>query len=46
MIRECFVDVDLVTFLEVFCKATGEVANHGASLFDGKTGGGAADVHF
>ena len=29
MIRECLVDVGLVAFLGVFCKATEEVANHG-----------------
>ena len=32
MIRECFVDVDLVTFLGVFCKATGKVTNRGQFL--------------
>ena len=38
MIRECFVDVDLVAVLGVFCKATGEVANHGHFLTGRRTG--------
>ena len=38
MIRECFVDVDLVAFLGVFCKATGEVANHGHFLMGRRAG--------
>ena len=38
MIRECLVDVDLVVFLGVFCKATGEVANHGHFLTGRRAG--------
>ena len=38
MIRECFVDVDLVAFLGVFCKAAVEVANHGHFLTGRRTG--------
>ena len=38
MIRECFVDVDLVAFLGVFCKATGEVATHGHFLTGRRAG--------
>ena len=38
MIRECVVDVDLVVFLGVFCKATGEVATHGHFLTGRRAG--------
>ena len=38
MIRECLVDVGLVAFLGVFCKATGEVANHGHFLTGRRAG--------
>jgi len=38
MIRECVVDVDLVAFLGVFCKAAVEVANHGHFLTGRRTG--------
>ena len=38
MIRECLVDVDLVAFLGVFCKATGEVATHGHFLTGRRAG--------
>ena len=38
MIRECFVDVYLVAFLGVFCKATGEVATHGHFLTGRRAG--------
>ena len=38
MIRECFVDVDLVAFLGVFFKATGEVATHGHFLTGRRAG--------
>ena len=41
MIREYFVGVDLAAFLGVFWGS-----GQPWSLFDGKTGGGAADVHF
>ena len=38
MIREYFVGVDLAAFLGVFCKATGEVANHGHFLTGRRAG--------
>ena len=38
MIREYFVGVDLAAFLGVFCKATGEVANHGHFFTGRRTG--------
>ena len=38
MIRECLLDVDLVAFLGVFCKATGEVATHGHFLTGRRAG--------
>ena len=38
MIRECFVDVDLVAFLGVFFKAAVEVANHGHFLTGRRAG--------
>ena len=38
MLWECLVDVDLVVFLGVFCKATGEVATHGHFLTGRRAG--------
>ena len=38
MIREYLVDVDLIVFLGIFCKATGEVATHGHFLTGRRAG--------
>ena len=39
MIRECLVDVNLIVFLGVFLKATGEIANRGHFLTGRQAGG-------
>ena len=44
MIRECVVDVDLVAFLGVSSKVTGEVATHGYFLKGKRTGASCACI--